>query len=225
MISGFGAKAMEFYAQLSPPADFPPGVSVMNPYRQPAVKKYLGCFFEKFFSSRDKRVLILGINPGRFGGGLTGISFTDPVALQEFCGIPNDLPKKRELSSVFIYEAIQKWGGVKEFYRKFYLSAVCPLGLTKGNTNCNYYDRPELLKALEPFIIGSIQKQLEFGVSREHVVLLGRGQNLKFFDRLNRKFVFFKTVHALEHPRFILQYRRPLVAEYLQKYQNIFSSL
>ncbi len=41
------------------------------------------------------RYLILGINPGRFGGGITGIPFTDPIRLQNICGIENDFQKNK----------------------------------------------------------------------------------------------------------------------------------
>lgn len=83
------------------------------------------------------RVPILGINPGRFGSGLTGVTFTDPVALADECGISNHLPRKRELSSIYIYEMIRHMGGPAEFYQQFFLSAVCPLGFTRKGVNLN----------------------------------------------------------------------------------------
>lgn len=44
----------------------------------------------KFFTN------ILGINPGRFGAGTTGIAFIDPIRLENECGINNSFPKKVE---------------------------------------------------------------------------------------------------------------------------------
>ncbi|MFI5224347.1 MAG: DUF4918 domain-containing protein, partial [Nitrospirales bacterium] len=67
-------------------------------------------------------MLILGINPGRLGAGLTGIPFTDPLKLQNICGIENTLPKKAELSADFIYTMISAFGGPEAFYKKFYFS-------------------------------------------------------------------------------------------------------
>jgi len=69
----------------------------MNPYKALGIRNYVESFFRKYFSDNNKRVFVFGINPGRFGAGLTGITFTDPVALAEFCGIQNNLPQNREL--------------------------------------------------------------------------------------------------------------------------------
>src|SRR3989304_7362344 len=127
----FGRKVVQFYTKLVPPTNLPRGVSVMNPYLTSSARGYLESFSDKFYLGSNKRVLVLGINPGRFGAGITGVTFTDPVALETFCGVPNDLPKKRELSSMFIYEFIKLWGGPKKFYRDFFLTAVFPLGFFK----------------------------------------------------------------------------------------------
>jgi len=53
-------------------------------------------FFLQFFNDKYPRSFIFGINSGRFGAGITGISFTDPGNLEEKCGIKNDLDKKHE---------------------------------------------------------------------------------------------------------------------------------
>jgi hypothetical protein len=46
------------------------------------------------------------------------------------------------------------------------------------------------------------------GCSRDRVLILGRGTNADFFRRLNAKHEWFEIVYAVDHPRFILQYRR-----------------
>jgi len=71
---------------------------------------------------------LLGINPGRFGSGTTGVSFTDPIKLEKYCGIRNDLVKKAELSADFIYAMIIAYGGLESFYNRFFISSVSPLG-------------------------------------------------------------------------------------------------
>src|SRR5207237_5309002 len=136
-------------------------------------------------------------NPGRFGAGITGITFTDPVALGDDCGIPNHLPRRRELSSIFVYDVVNALGGATTFYRDFFLSAVCPLGFTRGGLNLNYYDDTRLARAVTPFIVSSVEKHLAFGGRRDHVVILGRGQNAKFFQALNTEHGWFAEVHPL----------------------------
>ena len=207
----------KFYASLKAPR-VPAGIHVMNPYRSAPVKRYTKAFLDKFFDDNEPRTLIFGINPGRFGAGITGITFTDPLALADFCGIANHLPRRRELSSVFIYDAIAAFGGVEEFYRRFLLTAVCPLGFTRKDVNLNYYDVKTLEKAVTPFIVRSIETHIAIGGRRDRAIVLGNGQNAKYLRALNAQHGFFGDIVALEHPRFILQYRRKRVGEFIDKY-------
>lgn len=217
----FAQKAFHFYTTLKAPA-LPPEIMAMNPYQDPEVKNIVQQFLNKFYADNQKRIYVFGINPGRFGAGLTGITFTDPVALRDFCGLPNDLGLRRELSSEFVYQFISRWGGVHKFYRDFFLTAVSPLGFLKEEINYNFYDQPELLRCLRPFLLQTISQQLEFGANRKVAIILGSGKNSQAFQELNQGGRFFEKVYALEHPRFILQYRRKRVGEYLKKYEYIF---
>lgn len=222
--STFGDRAFRFYASLATPR-VPRGVEVMNPYTEPSVRGHLRQYLDKYFSDDRERVLILGINPGRFGAGVTGVTFADPVALADFCGIPNNLPRRRELSSVFVYDVVNALGGPDEFHSRFFLSAVCPLGFTQDGVNLNYYDDRKLERAVTPFIVSSIEQHLAFGGRRDHVVILGRGENSTFFTRLNDQHRWFASIHPLDHPRFIMQYRRKRLNAYIEKYADILSLL
>jgi hypothetical protein len=213
----FASRAYRFYTQLSGPR-VPKGVVVMNPYAEPSVRRSVRAFLDKFFDDNRERTLILGINPGRFGAGITGVTFTDPVALADFCGIPNALPRRRELSSVFIYDMIARFGGPEAFYAKFFLTAISPLGYTRGGLNLNYYDEPALAKATTPFIVDSLWQQVALGCRRDVAYVLGFGANRKFIEKLNAEHRFFERIVALEHPRWILQYRRKKVDFYVDKY-------
>ncbi len=218
----FARRAFEFYRTLSIPAKLPSGITAMNPYQNPQTREYSKLFLQKYFNDNRKRIFVFGINPGRFGAGLTGVTFTDPVALREFCGIPNDLGDKKELSSEFIYRFISRWGGVEKFYKDFFLTAVCPLGFVKEGINYNFYDHPELLTRLKPFLRQTISSQISLGASRKIAIILGSGKNYKIFCELNQEGNFFEEVYPLEHPRFILQYRRKKVEEYIGKYEKMF---
>ncbi len=218
----FARRAFEFYRTLTIPAKLPAGIIAMNPYQNLQTREYSRLFLQKYFNDSRKRIFVFGINPGRFGAGLTGVTFTDPVALREFCGIPNGLGNKRELSSEFIYKFIARWGGVEKFYKNFFLTAVSPLGFLKDGKNYNFYDHKELLRVLRPFLLQTISAQLGFGANREVAIVLGSGKNAEIFRELNKEGRFFKRVYALEHPRFIMQYRRKRVEEYLKKYEKTF---
>lgn len=219
----FGDRVFQFFRSIKFDVQMPMEVEVMNPYREARVRGYVRAFLSKFYFDNRERVLVFGINPGRFGSGITGITFTDPVALEMFCDIPNDLPKKRELSSVFIYEFAKHWGGAQKLYQDFYFTAVSPLGFTKNGKNFNFYDDPRFLADIKPFLINSIKAHLAFGVSRKAAIVLGTGKIRKVFEQLNQKNAFFQTVYSVEHPRFIMQYRRKYVQSYLEAYQRTFA--
>jgi Domain of unknown function (DUF4918) len=216
---------LQFLARLRAPRDLPRGIEVMNPYRDPDIRRYVTTFFRAFYSDATPRTFVLGINPGRFGAGRTGVMFTDPVALERFCGIPNELEKRRELSSEFVYDFIRECGGAKEFYGRFFLTAVCPLGFVREGLNYNYYDEPQLLARLKPFIVRTLRQQLEFGARHEAAIVLGTGDNYRFLSALNEEHQFFNRLLPLDHPRFIMQYRRKRLAEYRQKYLDVFTTI
>lgn len=108
-------KILSFLKELELSIKLPAEIEVMNPFRDTTTFNLCKLFYTKFYNDNNSRHLILGINPGRFGGGITGIPFTDPIRLQIVCGIENSIPKKQELSSVFIYEMISAFGGHRIF--------------------------------------------------------------------------------------------------------------
>ena len=190
----------------------------MNPYRHQKTLRLCGSFYRHYFNDDNPRTLLLGINPGRFGAGLTGICFTDPIKLENDCGIANDLEKKPELSADFIYRMIHAYGGPDPFYRRFLISAVSPLGFTKKGLNMNYYDDPGLQKAVTPFIVDCIRKQVDFGIRTDVCFCIGRGANQKFLESLNTRYGFFRRIVPLPHPRWIMQYRRKHLSQYIDQY-------
>lgn len=213
-----GEQIIHFFYGLSPDFILPDGISVMHPYEDDRVKKVVSSFYHKFYNDTQPRILILGINPGRLGAGITGIPFTDPVRLIERCGIPNDFEQKKELSGEFIYEMIAAYGGPGKFYSRFLLSSLCPLGFVKEGKNLNYYDDKALQEAATPFIIEGIKKQKAMMNHPPACLCLGGGKNLAFFNKLNKKYHFFSEILPLPHPRYVMQYRRKQKEEYIQLY-------
>jgi hypothetical protein len=209
---------LHFLQSLDLPRGLVKGIHVLNPYQDNSAFTLCQQFYKKYYSDAEIRRIIIGINPGRLGGGLTGIPFTDPVHLEKYCNIENSLSKKTELSSTFIYEMITAYGGPEKFYSKFYFSSVSPLGFTKEEKNLNYYDDVRLQKKLEPFIVSSLHAQLNFGIDRTVAYCLGEGTNYKFLNQLNEQHQFFKEIIPLAHPRFILQYKSKNKSEYIQRY-------
>src|SRR5476649_420422 len=184
----------------------PPGIRIMNPFKEfEQTMEIANTFYHKYCNDDEARYLILGINPGRFGGGLTGIPFTDPKRLVTECNIDYKGKAAHEPSSVFVYEVIHAYGGVEAFYKKFYINSLCPLGFTKadGNgqeKNYNYYDSKELQTTVTGFIIDNINKQIALGGNTDVCFCFGTGKNESFLRRLNNEHGFFRKIIALEHP-------------------------
>ncbi|HHJ09431.1 MAG TPA: DUF4918 family protein [Bacteroidetes bacterium] len=214
----YGEKIIRFLNNLSPDMDLPDDIRVMNPYLSKEVKETVSSFYRKFFPDDNPRTFLIGINPGRFGAGITGISFTDPIRLEEVCHIFNPFDKKQEISSVFMHKIIRAFGGPEKFYRRFYVTAVCPLGFIRKGKNLNYYDLKELQQTVIPFIVATLQEQLEFGANRKTAYCIGEGKNYRFLKKLNESHDFFEKIIPLPHPRFVMQYRYKEIEEYINYY-------
>jgi hypothetical protein len=222
-------KIIEFNISLDFKGNLPKGINMMNPFKKNSdILSVSSCFYKKYYNDNKMRHLILGINPGRFGAGFTGIPFTDTKRLTNECGIKYSGKETYEPSSVFVYEVIEEYGGINKFYHDFYINSVCPLGFTicdsKGKEkNYNYYDSGELTNAVSKFIITSIQKQIKFGIETDICFCFGTGKNEKYLRLLNDENCFFKKIIALEHPRYIMQYKAKTKQQYIEKYINVFN--
>lgn len=184
-----------------------PGVEVLNPYKTAEVQTICNAFYNQFYNDGGKRVFMLGINPGRFGAGATGIPFTDPVILQERLGIQNSFSKRNELSALFVYEFIDALGGVEQFYNNFFFSNASPLGFVKNGKNLNYYDEKPLEQELTPWMVEQLDFQVKNWGRRDVAFTIGKGKNFKYLNALNKEYEWFDKLIALPHPRWVMQYR------------------
>jgi hypothetical protein len=207
-----------FYSSLKPHQTLPNNVQWLYPQQNEDVMQVVQQFLQKYFSDTRKRKLFLGINPGRFGAGVTGVNFTAPKQLTEECGIEHPFKNQSELSAEFIYAMINGYGGPTAFYRSHFIGSVCPLGFVKEGKNINYYDDKELQEAVTPFIIESIEKQLSFPVDRSRCLCIGGDKNFSYLQGLNAKHHWFKEITPLPHPRFIMQYRRKQIEPFIKMY-------
>jgi len=220
MGKSFGKSIIDFLLNLDPPGKVPQGVRVLNPYGDHDVKQVVNAFYSKYYGDTNPRVYLIGINPGRFGGGITGIPFTDPIKLEDVCNIAHPFIRRAELSSNFIYQLIDKLGGTRNFYQHFYFSAVSPLGFVKENKNLNYYDIPELQKGWEPFMIKCLNDQLNMGGVKRIAFGLGQGKNYEYLSQLNDRLGFFDELKPLPHPRWVMQYRLKRLPYFLDLYKE-----
>ena len=231
-IMDFASRIITFTEKLTyTGAPLPKGIRVMNPYREtPGIKEAVDIFYRKYYADDKPRHFILGINPGRLGGGSTGIPFTDPKRLVSACHIKYAGPVTHEPSSAFVYDMIDAYGGVKKFYRDFYIHSVCPLGFTAvaaggKEVNYNYYDSPALTKAVYPFIVENLQKQVAMGVHKTVCLCFGTGKNADFLQKLNLEYPLFEKIIPIEHPRYIMQYKAKQKVAYIEKYLRVMKEI
>ena len=219
----FASKVIKFNKELDFSEKLNNRIQVMNPFKEnEEILSIIDLFYNKFYNDNKVRKLILGINPGRLGAGVTGIPFTDTKRLSEICNIKIESVSSHEPSSVFIYELIDKYGGVYKFYKDFYINSICPLGFIeqneKGNwVNCNYYDYKELFSKMEKFIISSLKKQISFGVDTNTCFVLGK-KNAKYLNIINEKEKLFDNIVIFDHPRYIVQYKSKEIDNYISEY-------
>ena len=209
----FAERVINYYRDLHIENELPEGIGVLNPYTNNAVINVCRQFYNKYYNDTKGRIFIIGINPGRFGAGITGIPFTDPVVLENECGIKNKFEKRSEISSGFIYKLINAMGGPSHFYQHFYIGSVSPLGFVKEGKNYNYYDSKELMKSLKPFIVSNLVKQIGLGINSRKCYCLGQGKNYEYLKLLNLELKLFDEIIPLPHPRWVMQYRRKKLNE------------
>jgi hypothetical protein len=225
MMSTFGARVKVFNRALKLSARLPPGVSVMNPFKESALAlRIADAFYDKYYDDNQERHFIIGINPGRFGAALSGVPFTDFKRLEQYCGISAEGQRAHEPSSEFVYAMITGMSSVADFYSRFYINSVCPLGfaierVNGRQVNYNYYDDPDLYKAVKPFIVKSIRQQIDLGCHTNECFCLGV-KNSVYLSQLNEEHRFFEKITVLPHPRFIVQYRRKHMDEAIAQYHK-----
>lgn len=229
----FSDKILEFNEWLADVSlDLPNNYSISNPFKgenRDKIKEITSVFYKKYYNDNNKRYLILGSSPARKGTAVTGIPFEDASHLFKETGIMIDNFYINNSSSTFLYDVMEQYGGCEKFYKDFYMSFVCPLGIvnvnSKGNeVNANYYENKKLEKALYNFIVDSLKKQIALGINTTICYCIGSGENFRFLTKINEEYKFFDKIVALEHPRFIMQYNAKDRDKYLRKYIDSFNN-
>jgi hypothetical protein len=223
----FADRVIDFNKSLDLDLILPDGIRVMNPFKEnKEALAVSSAFYRKYYNDNQKRHLILGINPGRFGAGVTGVPFTDTKRLTEKCGLQISNLSTHEPSSVFVYEVIAAYGGPETFYGDFYINSISPLGFVKTNdkgreVNFNYYDSRELQEVLYDYMLQSVKTHISMGIHTDVCFCLGSGKNFRFLQKLNLDHKFFEKLIPLDHPRFVMQYRSKQMHEYVEKFVRI----
>ncbi|ATA83758.1 SMUG2 DNA glycosylase family protein [Capnocytophaga sputigena] len=223
----FADRVINFNTHLAYNQSLPKGFDVLNPYMDnPETMEVMRAFYHKFYNDNRQRKFIIGINPSRHGAGVTGVPFTDTKRLESECGIAMKSAHTHEISSVFMYDMIQQYGGVAKFYNDFYINSPFPLAIVRKASdgkwlNANYYDEEVLFKSVKDYMIATLKKHIALGVDTQKVFVLGK-KNATFLQKLNKEATLFGEMVVLEHPRFIQQYKSKEKQLYIDKFLTSF---
>lgn len=214
---------IHFNENLKYSGKLPDGYAVLNPFfDNPETMTVMRQFYEKYYNDNRQRRFIVGINPSRHGAGVTGVPFTDTKRLESACGIPMQSAHTHEISSVFMYDMIEAYGGAQAFYSEFYINSPFPLAIIRqtkyGNfVNANYYDDKALFEAVKPFMIESLKNHIGLGLDTSEIYILGK-KNADFISKINKEENLFGKLTILDHPRYIQQYKSKEKISYIEKY-------
>ncbi|MPS63341.1 MAG: DUF4918 domain-containing protein [Chryseobacterium sp.] len=218
----FADKIIEFNKNLHYSGSLPEDFEVLNPYLDnPETLIVMQKFYHKYYNDFNRRKFIIGINPSRHGAGVTGVPFTDTKRLENVCGITMESAYTHEVSSVFMYDMIDQYGGAEEFYKSIYINSPFPLAIVRksrnGWLNANYYDDKVLFNDVKDFMIESLKKHISLDLDTTEVFVLGK-KNADFISKLNQEAHLFEKMTVLEHPRYIQQYKSKEKQLYIDKY-------
>jgi hypothetical protein len=92
------------------------------------------------------------------------------------------------------------------------------VSLGRGAVNLNYYDDKALEKAVTPFVENWLRTLVHCGMRTDTVLCIGTGKNAAYFSKLNERLGLFERIIALEHPRYVMQYKARSMDLYIDKY-------
>ncbi|MFC7347947.1 SMUG2 DNA glycosylase family protein [Chryseobacterium zhengzhouense] len=218
----FAGQVVAFNRNLKYDGNLPDDFQVLNPYLDnPETIVVMEKFYQKYYNDSNQRKFLIGINPSRHGAGVTGVPFTDTKRLESVCGIKMQSAYTHEISSVFMYDMIEQYGGADEFYKDIYINSPFPLAIvrkSKGSwINANYYDDKKLFNDVKDFMIDCLKKHISLNLDTSEVFILGK-KNADFISKLNQEANLFNKMTVLEHPRYIQQYKSKEKELYIDKY-------
>lgn len=219
----FARRAINFNRNLNYTGELPDDFQVINPFiDNPETMRVMEDFYSKYYNDNNERKFIIGINPGRHGAGTTGVPFTDTKRLSSVCGINMNSAYTHEVSSVFIYDMIEQYGGTERFYNDFFINSPFPLAIIRRNeknkwVNANYYDDQSLFNMTKSYMLATLKQEIKLGLNSNEVYVLGK-KNADYIKKIVREEQLFTKITTLEHPRYIQQYKSKEKQLYIDKY-------
>lgn len=209
-------EVIDFYQKFVGPSKLPTDLELINPYADEDRRNAIHSFYDKYYDDSKVRVHVLGINPSRMHKTATGINYTDGFALSEYCGIDNSFSKTRELTADFFYRVVNAMGGPSEFFARIFPWAMMPVCVTKQGDYANYYEE-SVVEHLRDLVEENVRWTSKLP-STGKLVILGTGENHKFFEGMPGSPFGYNEVRVVPHPRWVMQYNRSKLDDYIDQY-------
>lgn len=172
--------------------------------------------FERLYIEPNKpKIVLCGINPGRYGAGKTGIPFIDFNSLSEM--LPNVNRKDAEPSAQFFFSVVKKFG-IIDFYRSFYVTNISRYGFSRisKQKNVNYYDNTIPTEVTLCLIDKFIR---EMSVINPNVIIpLSTCVDYELKKQKGTGRITAEIGTRLSHPSWISTYRRKELEAWVDKY-------
>jgi uracil-DNA glycosylase len=171
----------------------------------------INTFCQKLYGDAIPRVMICGINPGRFGAGMTGIPFLDFISLSQL--IPSIDRVESEKSASFFFRIVSSFGA-EAFFRTFYVSNFSSVGYLRNGKNLNYYDLPPAALAI---VESNFIKEIEI-VKPTHVISLSKEVHQSVCRLLSASV---DCSLRLPHPSWVATYRSGEINQWVSRYMEV----
>ncbi len=177
-------------------------------------------FHKKYVEPNSPKIVICGINPGRNGAGLTGIPFIDFESLSNM--LPDINKKDREQSANFFFSVIQQFG-IETFYKYFYVTNISWFGFSRidKSKNVNYYEK-DISTEIAICLIDKFVEEMDL-INPDYIIPLSKTVLYELESLKNQQKIRAEIGTCLNHPSWIVTYRRKDVITWRQKYVDTLS--
>ena len=185
------------------------GIRVLTDFE--SNREGMNAFFQIYYGKAIPKIMICGINPGRFGAGKTGIPFLDFASLSQL--IPGIERQDSESSATFFFQVVKSFGA-ESFFKKFYVTNFSSLGYLRDGANLNYHDLPQAaLETVERNFLEEIAT-----VEPTHVISLGREVHRSVLKLLPPSI---DCSLRLPHPAWVATYKSNELDHWVERYREV----
>lgn len=177
-------------------------------------------YYDKYVDFDSDKIVLCGLNPGRFGAGLTGVPFIDFKSLSKM--LSNIKKDDGESSAQFFFELVKKFG-IEKFYKICYVTNISKFGYSKKSSakNVNY---PKLPNSAQDWLFKRFIEEMNL-IKPKVIIPLSDdvAKTLKVLTQAQQ--LDYKIAPKLNHPAWVMTYKKKDKNLWLQKYYETIMSL